>query len=542
MNNEIRNIIFREGQNHDGNIVRAATALADKMEGETAASLLLKFGNDNTGKPAINLLPTNFWVTPDLDEIRESHGGYTEAEIIQHKTKLGKFVKSLCDSIQFPVNTAYAHALGCVAVATSKQFTFDFFKKGENKPVNLYVVTSQPPSSGKSAIHSALLDPVHKHYKKINMDRAVERRKVERQIDELEDSIKKDKGSSSEFKEEKIVELQEELKNLNRITVALSDSTPEALEKAAIRHNGMVNVASDEAEALTVLLGSVYSDRKANSGMILKAWDKDWTSVERTTREGMEGYVWGTIAVIAQDEAIDSLLEAGKLGRGVPERFLMMREKPLMGARRYDRKFKPVDSELEAWYDDLIESIVTEEKTTLSFDDDAFTLVMEYKQKIEKTLGDGGPNSNSMLRGSFGKADKQICRLACLHHVIQNWGSKGKKSKVVSAHSVAIGMQVFEQFGQALVDSTTNNGVAGNMALMFETAKVLRELRDEKKKGSVFGINVLRQSSAFRRKGSIFSNTPELTTLLRNTILPALHEEGVIAFDGDKMIAINPNY
>lgn len=542
MSNEIRNVIFQEAQNHDGNIVRAAISLANKMEGETAASLLLKFGNDNTGKPAINLLPPNFWVTPDLDDMREKVG-YTEAKILQPKTQLGKFVRSLAQSIQFPENTAYAHALGCVAVAAGRQFTYSFYGPSDDNPVNLYVVTAQPPSTGKSAINSALLAPIREHYKEVNQQRLMARIDIERRIADIEQTIKSgNAGRDAQINQEAtIINLQEELTQLGPITVAIDDATPEAMEIAATAHGGMVNTVSDEADAVNVMLGAVYSDRKANSGIFLKAWDKGYHSPARASRTAKAGHVWGTIAIIAQDESIDTILEAGKLGRGIPERILVMREKNLLGTRVFDG-YKSVDKELKQWYSDLIRNLVTEEPTNLEFNDEARSLVNEYRAKIEADLADGKQYSNTMLRGALGKADKQICRLACIYHLANEWAAGGKRRTKISPHTVCVAIEMFDQFKQSYVDVTTGSGMAGNIALMFETAKVIRELRDEKKKGSVFGINVLRQSSAFRRKGSIFSNTPELTTLLRNTILPALHEEGVIAFDGDKMIAVNPNY
>ncbi len=542
MSNVIRDAIFQESQIHSGNIVNAAIALANKIEEETPASLLLKFGNDNTGRPAINLLPHSFWCTPDLDDVREKIG-YTEAKILQPKTQLGKFVRSLAQSIQFPENTAYAHALGCVAVAAGRQFTYSFYGPQDDNPVNLYIVTAQPPSTGKSAINSALLAPIREHYKEVNHQRLIEQLNIQARIADIEQQLKKDSaGPATVRKEAEMIELQEEVSKLGPITIAIDDATPEAMEIAATAHGGMVNTVSDEADAINVMLGSVYSDRKSNSGIFLKAWDKGYHSPARASRSAKAGHVWGTIAVIAQDESIDTILEAGKLGRGIPERILVMRERNLLGTRIFTNGYTPVDKELKQWYSDLVRNLVNEQPTNLEFNDDARTLVNEYRAKIEGDLADGGQYSNTMLRGALGKADKQICRLACIYHLANEWAPGGKKRTKISPHTVCVAIEMFDQFKQSYVDVTTGSGVAGNMALMFETAKVLRELRDEKKKGSVFGINVLRQSSAFRRKGSIFSNTPELTDLLRSTILPALHDQGVIVFDGDKNIAINPNY
>lgn len=541
MSNTIRDAIFQNSQYFDGDIVRTAMGMAEKMEGETVASLLLKFGNDGSGRPAIKLLPSSYWATPNIDELRES-AGYTEAKIIRPKTKLGKFVKSLAGSIQFPENTAYAHALGCVAVAAGRQFTYSFYGPHDDNPVNLYIVTAQPPSTGKSAINSALLSPIREHYKEVNKKRLTEALSIQAQIADIEQQLKKDSmGPAAVQKEANMIELMEEVAQLGPITIAIDDATPEAMEIAATAHGGMVNTVSDEADAINVMLGSVYSERKANSGIFLKAWDKGYHSPARASRVAKAGYVWGSIAVIAQDESIDTILEAGKLGRGIPERILLMREKNLLGQRKFG-EYKAVDRELRDWYSELIRSLVLEEPTNLTFDEESKMLVNEYRAKIEKDLADGGKYSNTMLRGALGKADKQICRLACIYHLAENWGPGGKRKREISSNTIIVAIHMFDQFKQSYLDVTSGSGMAGDSALLLETATVLRELRDTKRKDGIITISQLRSCSQFRRKGSIFKNTPNITEKLRETILPVLQEEGVIAFDGEKLIAINPNY
>ena len=63
---------------------------------------------------------------------------------------LAEYCRSIAKTIQFPLSTVYAHALGCIAAAMNKSFFVEI--RGNKNPVNLYVVSSQPPSTGKSGV------------------------------------------------------------------------------------------------------------------------------------------------------------------------------------------------------------------------------------------------------------------------------------------------------------------------------------------------------------------------------------------------------
>jgi len=100
---------------------------------------------------------------------------------------LTEMSKDFAHSIQFPKSTAWLHGLGCIASAMTKSFSFTYYNK--TKPVNLYVVTAQPPSTGKSAINELFSDPIRDAYGDINAINKPKRRKIKREIASLEKQI-----------------------------------------------------------------------------------------------------------------------------------------------------------------------------------------------------------------------------------------------------------------------------------------------------------------------------------------------------------------
>ena len=90
-------------------------------------------------------------------------------------------------------------------------------------------------------------------------------------------------------------ELNEKLEETPIYRYSVSNTTPEALEQIAFNQTGLWNVVSDEAGAINVLLGNMYSEGSlSNADIILQAWDGDWLSSSRITRKAGEGYVRGS--------------------------------------------------------------------------------------------------------------------------------------------------------------------------------------------------------------------------------------------------------
>ncbi len=484
----------------------------------------------------------NVWSSIDFDTSGEDMG-YTECNIVQ-KDKGGEFVKSVAESIKFPENTAYLHFLTCVASAMVRNFTFDVY--GTKSPVNLYTVSSQPPSSGKSGVHSYFTTPIRERFKSVNEELKKERRKVSVRIKSMEKDIKNTTGMGQASIEMDIEELQEELKAMGDIVYSTDDTTPEALESMAGRQGSFFNVLSPEADILNILLGGSYGgdSKKVNHGLILKAWDGEYFSSARVTRETVGGNYRGCLGVLAQDAALKALLDAGEGGRGISERVLIMREKPKLGTRDMTI-FSPVDDGLKDWYAGLVDNLVGADKTTFTFSDKAKALVNEHRNDIEKKMGGTGEYSSSLFQGVFGKAGSQIYRIACILHAIRDWQAGGKKSTKVKDKAVFDAITMYTHISESFVKVSSGQGYAGLQALLDVTIDSLKEVAgygNKRKRTAVTNSGVhcitLAQFRDSKRNSKPFNQHRNLSAML-DDVFTILSESNVCAYH-DKKIYISP--
>ena len=477
----------------------------------------------------------------DLEKSFEEMG-YTNCRIVPNDNS-GRFVSSVADSIKFPRNTAYLHYLACIASAMNPKFSYRVYGNRVS-PVTIYAVSAQPPSTGKSGIHSYFTAPILDHFGKVKDEVKEQRKQVSIEKKKKEKQLKQASGTEEANLEYEIEMLQEELDSLYEPVPMTDDATPEALQQVAGRQGNWFNILSPEADILNVMFGSAYGDgKKANHGLLLKAWDNEYYSGARVTRAMKNGNYRGNLGVLAQDEAIKAVLAAGEGGRGLSERILLMREKPILGSRDHT-KYTPVDPSLIEWYDVLIENLVTAKGDDLAFEfsDQAKQMVNEIRNDYEKEMGDNGIYSNKLLQGMLGKAGAQIYRIACLLHVGREWGPAGSKTLKVSDQTVVDAINTYDQLAKSNIQVASGEGYAGQESLTKGAIQALQDLVEKKKTKFDFGLHhiSMQRFRDLKKGGKPFNGHGQLTNLLRDKLFPELAEKGVIAFHEDE-VWINPN-
>jgi len=454
------------------------------------------------------------------------------------KDVLSQLAISISQVIQFPLNTTYLHGLGCICSAMTKGFFFDY--RGGLKPVNIYIATGQPPSTGKSGVNDLFVDPIKKKYKEINEDTEAERMRLERKVDIYEKQLK----GTKEMQEHEEIELYDmyvkakrKLEEIPEWSPITKDTTIEAAEALASRQRGMFNIVSDEAESINVIMGSVYGNdgggNKSNFGLLLAAWDGNDSSTERVTRKGYKGSLKATISVLAQYDSIDTILAAGSLGRGLAERFLILAEPNLFG----DRDMMPhdeVDKGAKAAYEKMIRNIIDENDVVLALNTDAKMFIARYRQRLEPELKDGGKYDHNLLTGVMGKADKQIIKIACVLHAIENWKDGGARSRIITDDTVMRATSIFDELSKTYVSAADKMGYVG---VRSEVEKICTVLEAHAAKGKV-KIRVRELVNSVRNIKP-FKGSRDVTKKLKNDVLPELQKMNyVYVYNND--IYINP--
>ena len=448
-----------------------------------------------------------------------------------------EFSKMVADYIQFPRSTAFLHCLGCLSAAMTKSFKVEFGRS--DMYANIYVVTAQPPSTGKSAINDFCFNPVYEAFNEYNQTNAKERALLEIEIARAERELSKADNGPNELDEafDRLEQAQTKLNRVAHIKPTITNTTIEALERETAKQAGMFNIVSDEADSINIVLGAVYSDdsksSKGNNELILKGWDNGYVGSSRIGRDGLDGKARGTIAVLAQADSVDTILAAGAAGRGVAERFFLLKEDSLLGKR--DRKKKTtIDKSVMRQYDGLISNVVKEDLITLGFTSEAEEFMRNYDVKIESLMSESGAYSHNLLTGFIGKAGKQCRKLAAILHVSQHWIDGGSRSKTIDDNTCIWAISMFDELAKTYKAASDDLGHVGNNS---EIQSIIENLSRRAEKGSLkVNINTLRDSVKNKKP---FKGSRNLTKKLKDEVIPALERLSLCVLD-QQTIYINP--
>jgi len=471
----------------------------------------------------------DLWYQPKLDTIDDD---YIDVPDFIPDGLLGEYSRAIAKTIQFPPNTVFTHALGCAASALNMNFWHKYYNA--EMPVNLYVITSQPPATGKSGVNDYLTNAISDAYMAVTATNKLERPVIEKRIKKATDEL--DKAKTDHEIRALVKEIEEENENLKKYPLYLytiEDATPEALEALAFSQNGVFNMVSDEATAVNSVLGMLYSDKASNNGVVLKGWDGGNTATIRVGRGVTSGYVRGVFSVIAQDETIRSILSAGLRGNGVSERFLMLRERHLLGQRVHG-EYIPIAYKLRDEYEKTISNIVSSPKTVLTLSKEALELIIGIKNKYEPDLADNGKYCHALMRGVVGKADKQIIKIASILHAFEEWRPYKSKNTEIQFETVRIAWRIFENLIVAYENAASSNGYSG---LKAEMKAVMETINNQiERKRDVISLSSLRD---LIKNKPVFKSCGRLTARLKDVVLPALEDDDCIVFHGGT-IYFNP--
>lgn len=449
---------------------------------------------------------------------------------------LSRFVCTLADSVQFPRSTAFLHGLGVVSAAMTERFFYEF-NGGQKNTVALYTVGAQPPSTGKSAIDAYLGAPIHAAYTEKSQLHMEDRARINVRINKKRAALKKAGEREAEEIAVELMKLEHELDEHPVYTWCVNDPTPEGCEKILAKQGGFFNVVSDETSAVSVILGMVYGDGARNNGVFLKAWDNGYLSVARAGREGFSGNIRGSMAVLAQDASVEAILQAGQSGEGISERFMILRERNLLGTRDHTI-YNPVDKDLQEQYKRLVDAIVmTGYDVYLKLSDEAQRLVRQIKQDQEPLMRDGGKYSSPMLRGVVGKNEKQIIKIACVLHVVQEWASTGNRKTEIPTERVFEASYIFGQLLRTYVAAADSKGFTGKQTELNRIVEALTKMAGKNK--LKIDTRALRDAIKNSRQ---FQGIDRLTEKLRTEYMPDLEKTAHLVYDdASDTIYINPH-
>lgn len=337
---------------------------------------------------------------------------------------MGRMAKEAARVIQFPGNTAYLHGLGIFSSATTINFEVEYNHK--YIPTGMYTLCAQPSGSGKSSAHGYFIDPIHHALGKRNRLLAMHHKNIDSEIEALNKQAEKAKGEMNLLKRysAEIDSLLADKLRQPLVGPAKKNVTPQAAEEVAVKQGGVINVCSDEQEALDTYLGLSYGDGKSSpdNGVFIAAFGGDIMGTARVSREGISINVRGAFAVVAQNASIDTMIKAGAAGRGVSERCLIIKEPNRIGYRVYGLEHSQFDVDLKADYQRLVENVVEGSyPNRLTFSPECRAMIVDLKNMVEPQCRAGNKYGDDQIKGFASKIEQHIVKLAANFHIAEQW-------------------------------------------------------------------------------------------------------------------------
>lgn len=360
---------------------------------------------------------------------------------------LAQMAKEAARVIQFPENTAYLHGLGCFSSATTINFEVEYNHKFI--PTGMYTLCAQPSGSGKSSAHGYFIDPIHHALVKRNRLLSMYHKNIDSEMEVLTKQAEKAKSDTGLLKSYSAAMDRLIADKLRQPLVgpAKKNVTPQAAEEVAAKQGGVINVCSDEQEALDTYLGLSYGDGKSSpdNGVFIAAFGGDIMGTARVSREGISIPVRGAFAVVAQNGSIDTMIKAGAAGRGVSERCLIIKEPNRIGYRVYALEHSQFDVDLKADYQRLVENVVEGSyPNRLTFSDECRRMIVDLKNMVEPQCRAGNKYGDDQIKGFASKIEQHIVKLAANFHISEQWNPAvtGKPCKEIQVSSLTKSMIV----------------------------------------------------------------------------------------------------
>lgn len=235
------------------------------------------------------------------------------------------YIKAVAEYVQVDVEMCVLPLMSVLSRCVQGKFNVCFPNTYHEEPLNLYTLTVASPGERKSGVFRTLTAPLFEYQKKENERLApliAEYRAKRKSLANAFESLTKGKNADAEKAQEIALEL-ENLKPVNRLTLNITDCTPESLTAELADNNELMGILDDECGIFDNIAG-LYSNGTPNIDIFLKAYDGSPLVVTRRSKENiyLEHPVI-TLGLMAQPEPFAKAMNKPEFaGRGLIHRFL----------------------------------------------------------------------------------------------------------------------------------------------------------------------------------------------------------------------------
>lgn len=304
---------------------------------------------------------------------------------------LGEYLKAVSAYVQVYPEMCVLPMLSVLSLCVQGKYEVQFPNSQHTEPLNLYTVTVAKPGERKSGVFRAFTAPLWDYQKAENERRQplISEYKAQKKFLENQlDKVTKGNNANPQRAEELSQEL-DELKPVHRLTLNVTDCTPEALTAEMSKNNECMGILDDECGLFDQLAG-LYSGGISNIDIFLKSYDRAPYTVIRRTKENLylEKPVL-TLGLMAQSEPFEKAMHNSQfVGRGLIQRFLFAFPESRQGERK--QSSPPVPEPAKNAYTELVTKLLSlksaDKPYILRFNRQASLYMSDYFDNIEQGL------------------------------------------------------------------------------------------------------------------------------------------------------------
>jgi len=351
---------------------------------------------------------------------------------------LGEYVDALSKNTQTPTGMAVMMALSVVATCTQKRFEVSPFGDDYREPLSLWTITAMPPASRKTAIVSALTQPLadweieqeellKEQIADVETKRAVNLKAIDRIQN---DAAKEDDAMERAMLIEKVNRLKADTPDeIIAPRLWTADCTPERLQGLMAEHGERMGMLSDEGGQFEIMSG-LYSDGRVNLDVFLKGHAGSPVRVDRGKRTVCLQKPALSFGLAVQPEVLRDFGNGSKRrfrGIGTLARFLYCIPASNIGQRDINQR-PPIPETLKQAYKDRIFDLLNikpllngegvETPRIIRLSPEALSSWQIFAQFIESKQGEGGEYEH--IQDWTGKLPGAALRIAGLCNVAKH--------------------------------------------------------------------------------------------------------------------------
>lgn len=308
---------------------------------------------------------------------------------------LRDYLSAVSESVQVYPEIAVLPLMSVLSLCVQGKAVVRHPGSNHTESLNLYTITVGAPGERKSSSFSKFVNPVEifqENYNNIHKTE-IEQYKTEKAFFEQQ---KKNAMTGKNANLEKAKEIAFQLSNLeekNELRLNINDVTPEALAWEMYRQGGRLGVVDDEGSIFDILSG-LYSSGNTNINIFLKAYDgSNYTIVRRTKEDIVLKNPLLTMGIMTQpDHFLEAMNNKQFIGRGFIHRFLFSFPANKAGNQKF--RGEEIPFRLSEQYKQLIFKLLSmpypNNLPVMSFDNEAYTLLKDYYEHIQKEMQEGG--------------------------------------------------------------------------------------------------------------------------------------------------------